>query len=156
MTLHQLKAFAMVAELGSFTEAGVILDLRQPSVTALIQGLERDLDLKLFDRFGHKIRLSGAGEKLLPYAKNILAESDQIAEEVEDIKRLKKGKLSVGTSHTAGTSFMPIAVKMFKEKFPEIQFLLRIARSNILERDLIEGVIDVAILSRPPAACCDA
>ena len=38
MTLHQLKAIAMAAELGSFTEAGVALDLRQPSVNTLIQG----------------------------------------------------------------------------------------------------------------------
>ena len=139
----------MAAELGSFTEAGVTLDLRQPSVTALIQGLERDLKIKLFDRMGNKIRLTEAGERLLPYAKNMLSTSDQILVEMDELKGLKKGKLSVGGSGYAGASFLPVALQEFKHQYPEIDVSLKIDRSLTLEKMLLEADLDLAVLGRP-------
>ncbi len=142
----------MAAELGSFTEAGVTLDLRQPSVTALIQGLERDLKIKLFDRMGHKIRLTGAGERLLQHGKEMLAKADQITEEMDEIRGLDTGKLLVGTSFTSGASFAPLAIQTFKRQFPGIDLHLKVDRSRGLEKDLLEGAIDVAILSNFPTS----
>ncbi len=138
MTIHQLKVFVMAAELGSFTEAGVTLDLRQPSVTALIQGLERDLKVKLFDRFGHKIRLTGAGERLLQHGKEMLAKADQIMDEMNEIRGLEAGKLSVGTSFSSGASFVPLAIQTFKKQFPGIDLHLKVDRSSTLEKDLLD------------------
>lgn len=150
MTLHQLKVFTMVADLGSFTEAGVTLDLRQPSVTALIQGLERDLKIKLFDRMGHKIHLTGAGERLLPYAKNMLAESDQILEEIDEIRGLNKGKLSVGGSGLASHLFLPVVIQKFKFNFSGIEIHLEIQRSKQLEKMILDGYLDLAIMASRP------
>ena len=140
----------MAAELGSFTEAGVTLDLRQPSVTALIQGLERNLKVKLFDRMGNKIRLTGAGEKLLQHGKEMLAKADQITEEMDGIRGLEIGKLSVGASFIPAASFVPLAIQVFKNQYQGINLHLKVDRSRGLEKDLLEGKIDVAILSHPP------
>ena len=150
MTLHQLKVFTLAAKLGSFTEAGVTFNLRQPSVTALVQGLERDLKVKLFDRMGNKIRLTGAGERLLHLAKEMLAKADQITEEMDEIRGLEIGKLSVGASFTPGASFVPLAIQTFKRQFPGIDLHLKVDRSRTLEKNLLEGTVDLAILSHTP------
>ena len=150
MTLHQLKVFTMAAELGNFTEAGVTLDLRQPSVTALIKGLERNLKVKLFDRFGNKVHLTGAGERLLQHAKEMLVKADEITEEMKEIRGLELGKLSVGTSFGPGSSFVPIAIQRFKGQFPGIDLHFKVDRSRALEKDLLNGTLDIAILNNAP------
>jgi len=63
---------------------------------------------------------------------------------------LEKGKLSVGTSFTAGSSFVPIAVPAFKKEFPGINLIFKIDRTESLEEKLLDGKIDVGILSRAP------
>jgi len=145
MTLHQLKAFVTVADHGSITEAAKTLELRQPSVTLLIQNLERELKVKLFERLGNKIRLTGTGEKVLQHTEEILAEVDRITEEINEIKGLGSGKIKVGGSGLAGASFLLLAVQMFKEKYPGIEVQLNIEKSAMLEKMLLEGQIDIAI-----------
>ena len=150
MTLHQLKVFAMVADLGSFTEAGVTLDLRQPSVTALIQSLERDLKIKLFDRFGNKTRITGAGERLLQHAREILVKADQITEDMDEIRGVKVGKLLVGGSAIAAASFLPVVIQAFKEKNPRVDITLRVQGSESLQKMLLNGDLELAIVARTP------
>jgi DNA-binding transcriptional LysR family regulator len=150
MTFHQLKVFSVVVKLGSITRAGEALELRQPSVTMLIQNLEREFAIKLFDRLGKKIHLTDAGKKLLQYAGEILAKAEMLKDEIDEIKGLEKGKLSVGASFIAGATFIPVAVQEFHEKCTGIEILLKIERSCVLERGLLEGAVDLAILSRAP------
>jgi len=150
MTLHQLKVFLKVVKLGSITRAGEALELRQPSVTMLIQNLEREFSIKLFDRLGKKIHLTDAGKKLLQYAGEILAKAEMLKDEIDEIKGLEKGKLSVGASFIAGATFIPVAVQEFHEKCTGIEVLLKIERSRVLESELLEGAVDLAILSRAP------
>ncbi len=149
MTLYQLKVFATVAKLGSFTQAAEGLHVRQPSVSLLIKGLERELEIKLFEKLGNKIHLTVAGEKLLQHAEEILAKAERIKEEIDEIKGLKKGKISVGGSALAAASFLPVVVQAFKKKHPGVEVILKIQRSDSLEKKLLEGELDLAILGWP-------
>src|ERR1700675_4989598 len=63
ITLHQLHVLPMVAKLGSFTDVGKTLRIGQPSVTALVNSLSRELGVKLFEKFGVKSRLTTFGEE---------------------------------------------------------------------------------------------
>jgi len=152
MTLHQLKVFATVAKLRNFTQAAENLHVSQPSVTLVIQGLGRELEIKLFERLGNKVRLTTAGERLLHHAEEILTKVDGIKEEIDEIRGLKKGKLSVGGSALAAACFLPGAVQNFKKEHPGVEVILRVDRSRNLERKLLEGELDVAILGRAPCS----
>jgi len=150
MTLYQLKVFVMVAGLKSFTESAHSLRVRQPSVSLLMQSLQRELDVRLFERLGHKVHLTRAGEELQRIAEEILAKAEGIRERMDEIKGLKKGKISIGGSGIATTLFLPVAIQSFKKECPGVEVNLTIHRSEILEKKLLEGEIDLAILSWLP------
>lgn len=72
MNIENIEAFVYVNHYGSFNKAAEVLFLSQPSVTARIQTLERELDCKLFDRLGKQIALTEKGKQFLPYAQQIM------------------------------------------------------------------------------------
>ena len=72
LNLENIEAFVYAVHLGSFVKTAEALYLTQPSVTARIQSLERDLNVKLFHRAGKQISLSEEGRIFLPYAQKIL------------------------------------------------------------------------------------
>lgn len=150
MTLHQLKVFTTVAKLGSFTEAGRTLRIGQPSVTALVGSLSRELGVKLFEKFGVRSRLTGFGEEWLRLSEEILGKVEEARQRMAEVSGLKRGKILVGGSSSAASSFLPAAVQAFKERQAGIEVLLKIERSEILERKLLEGEIDAAVMGQPP------
>ncbi|HER2177994.1 TPA: LysR family transcriptional regulator, partial [Streptococcus pyogenes] len=72
MNIENIEAFVYINHYGSFNKAAEVLFLSQPSVTARIQSLERELGCKLFDRLGKQIVLTEEGRKFLPYAQQVL------------------------------------------------------------------------------------
>jgi LysR family transcriptional regulator, low CO2-responsive transcriptional regulator len=150
MTLWQLKAFATVASEGSFTKAGKILHITQPSVSALVIDLQKELKVKLFEKLGTRPHLTEAGRRLLPIVVKALGMIDTIPEEMAAVSGLKKGRLVVGGSGFAGATLLPFVVQAFKTSFPSIEIKATIRRSGILEEGLLDGKIDVALMGNPP------
>ena len=150
MTLHQLKVFITVAKIKSFTQAAERLGVRQPSVSLVIKDLEQSLQVRLFEKLGHRIRLTAAGELLLEEAGEILARVDGMKERMDELKGLKRGKLSIGGSPSAAASFLPFAVESFKKQFAWVELSLKIDRSARLEKNLLEGNLDVAVMGLAP------
>ena len=150
MTLHQLKVFLTVAKIKSFTQAAERLGVRQPSVSLVIKDLEDDLEVRLFEKLGHKINLTAAGELLLQDAADILAKADGLKERMDELKGLKKGKIAVGAAPSAAASFFPFVADAFKKQFSWVETTLRIDVSSGLEKSLLDGELDVAILGRAP------
>lgn len=149
MTLHQLKVFATVAKLRNFTQAAETLDIRQPSVSLLVKGLERELQVKLFERLGNKVHLTTAGEALLHDVEAILSRVEGIKERMDEIRGLKKVRIRVGGSALAAASFLPVAVEKFKKEHQGIEVILKIQRTEDLEKGLLEGELDIAIAGWP-------
>ena len=150
MTLHQLRVFVKVAEMQSFTEAARSLRLSQPSASALVQGLVGELRCKLFERRGAKTFLTQEGMVLLRHAKKALATIDATRDEIEEISGQRKGKIRVGGSALAAAWFLPVAVQRFKRKHAGVDLTLTIDRSSELQKKLLQGDLDVAILGRAP------
>jgi len=146
MTLHQLQIFAAVAKIGSFTKVAEHMHVRQPSVSLLVKGLEREYGVKLFEKLGNKVRLTLAGEKLLHRSEEILARVKGIKEEIDEIKGLKKGRIRVGGSALAAASFLPVVIEKFKKEHQGIEVILKIQRTEDLEKGLLEGELDLAIV----------
>jgi len=150
MTLHQLKVFVAVAKFKSFSLAGEELRLHQPSVSIAIRGLERGLEVKLFETLGRKVRLTRAGEEMLRISEEILPKLGGIKERLAEVEGLKKGKIKVGGSALAAATFLPVAVQRFKQEHLGIEVCLKIERSYVLEKQLLEGDLDLAILGWQP------
>jgi len=149
MTLWQLKVFTTVAKTGSFTKAAKILQITQPSATTLVQSLSRELGVKLFERLGTKIRISGAGEEALRYAHQILGKEEEFRKRMEEFNGLRKGKLSVGAAAIAAASFLSAVMQKFTAKHPDIKATLQIQKSEDIEKQLLDGKLDVGFLGWP-------
>ena len=149
MTLHQLRVFVKVADVQSFTEAAKALGLTQPSVSSLIQGLVNELKYELFERRGIRISLTPEGSVFLRRARDALAIIDGAGAEIDEIHGLKKGRIIVGGSPIPATSFLPKVVQRFKEEHPGIDVVLKIQSNSSLEKQLLDGDIDLALLSWP-------
>src|SRR5437870_9748489 len=96
MTLYQLQVFALVTKLESFTKAGKELHIGQPSISALMIQLQKELGVKLFEKLGIKSHLTEPGKRFLQTAQTILALVQQAKDEMDELKGLKKGKISIG------------------------------------------------------------
>jgi DNA-binding transcriptional LysR family regulator len=124
MNLLQLKALMTVAEEKSFSRAAGKLFLTQPAISMQIKGLEEELDTRLFDRVGKRVVLTQAGKILRQRAKNIFKEITASTEEIDDLKGLKTGSLTIGCSDTLSRYYLAEKIGQFLSEFPAVEINL--------------------------------
>jgi DNA-binding transcriptional LysR family regulator len=114
-----MRAFAAVAPAGSFTAAARQTHLTQSAVSMLVQQLEDTLGLKLFDR-GAVVILTAAGQQLLPFARRILDDLQQIAEGASDLRALRTGLLRVVAPQMLACTWVAAVLGEFERDHPDI------------------------------------
>ena len=130
MDLGQLEAFVEVAQHQSFSKAAGALFLTQPSVTARIQTLERELGESLFERNGRGVRLTDVGSSFLPYAQRVLKDLQEGRDALEGLRSLQIGALCLGSAFTVGTYVLPKILKIYHERFPAVEISVKTGRSE--------------------------
>jgi DNA-binding transcriptional LysR family regulator len=146
MELRQLAYFVAVAEERNFTRAAEKVHVAQPGVSAQIRRLERELGQELLDRSGRTVRLTEAGEAVLPYARAALAAVDGARLAVEELTGLLRGHVAVGmvTSHNVD---LPGVLAAFHDAHPAVEITLTEGNSDDLLDGLRAGTLDAAIAS---------
>src|SRR2546423_12670120 len=99
MDLHKLRIFATIARVGNFTRAAEMLYMTQPTASQQLAQLEKEIGAKLFERQTRRIRLTPAGEALLPYAEQMLALEETAAESARAAAGLADRTLKLGVGH---------------------------------------------------------
>ena len=120
MEIRNLITFLRIAEGKSFSKAAGQLGYSQSAVTMQIKQLEEELGARLFERIGKQVKLTQAGERLLPYALEILesvGNARSIAREPEEIS----GRLRIGTCESYLTSVLPPVVMEFAKICPHVE-----------------------------------
>ncbi len=97
MELYQLRAFAAVAEEGHLTRAAERLHVSQPALSGQIKALERDFEVRLFERTSAGMVLTAAGRELLPLARRVLAAADELKRASRQLQGEVAGTLRLGT-----------------------------------------------------------
>ncbi|TGD89230.1 LysR family transcriptional regulator [Mycolicibacterium sp. CH28] len=152
MELRSLEYFLAVAEELSFTRAAAKCRISQPTISASIQALERELGEPLFDRLPRGISLSPGGEVLVPHARQCLAAAAVITSEFSARAGLVSGELRLGTVSGIERTFVPDLLGTFHQKFPGVDVMLTEATSAPLLDRVIRGGLDAAIIARPLSA----
>jgi len=147
--LHQLYYFVAVAETGGFSRAAERCSVAQPSLSQQIMKLERELGQQLFDRLGRTVVLTEAGQVLLPRARSILAEVEQIERRLSREIDEGYGQLAVGFIPTIAPFLLPNVIKRFAENYPHAELLVHEDLTEALVNSLIEGRLDLGIMSLP-------
>ncbi|WP_051014022.1 MULTISPECIES: LysR family transcriptional regulator [unclassified Dehalobacter] len=143
MEIKQLKTFSAVAKTGSFSNASELLGYAQPTVTTHIKLLEDELKLKLFERLGHKIKLTEEGKQLLYYAENIIKFSSEALSSFSE-KNTKIGKITIGANESFSVVRLPIILKNFIQKYPNAEVNLKFGSVKEIYEALHNNEADIA------------
>jgi LysR family hydrogen peroxide-inducible transcriptional activator len=149
MELHQLRYFCAAAETSSFTRAAQREHVSQPSLSQQIIKLEDELNTRLFERLGRKVRLTAAGERFLPHARSILREVTAARSDVQDPAGMTSGKLTIGAIPTIGPYFLPRHLSAFAARWPQVQVAVVEDTTPVLLQKLRSAEIDLALLALP-------
>jgi LysR family nitrogen assimilation transcriptional regulator len=149
MELRQLKYFAKIAELGSFTQAAAVLGVAQPALSRQIRDLEVELSVSLLLRNGRGVALTDAGVKFLARAKAILDDTERACQEARASKGRPMGLVSVGMPPSIGSFLAVPLVTRMRATYPEIQLQITEAYSGHLHEWLLSGRLDIGVLYAP-------
>ena len=152
--LKQLRAFCYTAQLKSMSKAAAQMFLSQPSISLLIQSLEKDMDNRLFTRHGPKIQLTHEGETLFDLALPLVEGLETLGETFEEkCKHLVTGKLNIAAVEAIILYTLPDIITRYTESFPDIQIKLDNCSAALGVEKVRNGEVDFAIgstLSVPP------
>ncbi|TYK46914.1 LysR family transcriptional regulator [Actinomadura decatromicini] len=147
MELRQLEYFVAVTEEAGFTRAAARLHVAQPGVSAQIRQLERELGQPLFDRSGRTVRLTEAGEAVLPYARAALAAVAGARLAVDELTGLLRGHVTIGTIDWIRSLDLPGLLAGFHRDHPDVEITVVQEQAAALTAGLRDGRIDLAFLS---------
>lgn len=146
MELRELRTFCAVVETGSFSKAGKIVHITQPTVSLQIQALENSLGACLFNRSKRDRVLTEEGKAFYEYAKKIIALCDEAVQAISDVDSLTKGTLRVGASTIVGEYILPSQLASFKGIYPCVEISLKIGDSLEIIDDVIKGILEIGIV----------
>jgi LysR family nitrogen assimilation transcriptional regulator len=147
MELRSLAYFVRVAELGSITRAAAHLHLAQPALTRHVQRLEEELGVALFMRANRGVRLTEAGQKLLEAASRILRDVERTGDEIRAQDAHPSGRIILGMTPTLCPVLVPDLFAAMRSEYARIELKVVHAGMIRLEEFLIDGRVDIALLS---------
>ncbi|CAH1203639.1 HTH-type transcriptional regulator GltR [Paenibacillus plantiphilus] len=145
MNLENIEAFVYINHYGSFNKAAEVLYLSQPSVTARIQSLERELNCKLFDRLGKGIQITEEGKRFLPYAQQILMTYQKGKLHITQNKSLPE-ELRIGCTASVSNYTIPELIPRLKQKFPNIHYKLLTGTTDDIIGKVVNKEVDIGFV----------
>ncbi|MEI5908425.1 LysR family transcriptional regulator [Bacillus spongiae] len=145
MDLDYYRTFIEVVKWKNYTKAAEQLGYAQSSVTTQMKKIETSFGVKIFERVGRGMNLTHAGEQLYQYALKIIYLEDEARERLTSTKELK-GTLSIGTVESLATFELVHYFQTFREKHPQIKFLIQSHLCSELYQGVLNGTYDLAIV----------
>lgn len=145
MDAPRLEAFVTVVEIQSFTRAAVRLNVSQPTITSRVRSLESELGTKLLDRRPKSLRLTAAGAKLLPLARDIIRLTRKAENVVQGDAVVPRGRISIGTPDCLTNSRLLPLIEYVYQRYPSLELLLHHQDTDDALDSIREGNSDCAL-----------
>lgn len=140
--LDTMKAFAAVADLGSFTKAAEKLETSNQLVSKYVSQLEEQLGVRLFNRTTRRVHLTQEGEQCLQHAMQILESVHDMESHFGELQSTAKGLLQISAPVSFSTLHLAPLIRDFKQEYPEVGVNLELSDRKV---DVIEDGFDVAL-----------
>ena len=150
LKLKQLRLLVAVGDFGSIQHAARELEISQPAATKLIQDLEVDFEVQLFERTNRGVVPTDFGEALIRHGKLILAQVSNAAQELDDLAEGSSGRVVIGTLLAATPILLPAAIETVIAERPNVAIKVVEGTNDALTPALYSGEIDM-IVGRLPA-----
>ncbi|MCU0570614.1 MAG: LysR family transcriptional regulator [Oculatellaceae cyanobacterium Prado106] len=149
MEFRQLKYFVTVAEELHFGRAAALLHLSQPALSKQIQSLEESLEVQLFERTKHWVRLTIAGQQLFESAQRILQDVEVGIQTTKQVAEGRIGQVRVGFTEATLFSLAPQVTKQYRDHYPQVQLILVSGGTEAHVEALRTHRIDVGLVYLP-------
>ncbi|MFF5030243.1 LysR family transcriptional regulator [Streptomyces collinus] len=146
MELHQLRYFAAIVDEGTFTAAAHRLHVSQSGISTQVAKLELELGQQLLDRSGRQIRLTPAGEAVLPLAKNALAACEAIKHTAAEFADAVRGRVRLGMIMGCSIPAFLDVIADLGRAHPGIEVSLHEGYSDDLQAQVLTGSLDLALI----------
>ena len=141
MDLRHARTFVTVAEFGTVSKAAVVLRIAQPALSRQLIDLERELGLRLFDRIGRRLHLTGEGEQLLTSCRALLNFASAVTEQAQMLRHGDTGVLKVAGSPQHIESVLSRFLLQYAERYPHVQVQISEGTGSDILRLLERGEI---------------
>lgn len=149
MNIQQLEYIVALDKHRHFQRAAEACGVSQPTLSALIQKLEEELDLTLFDRKSHPISATESGRAVVDQARVVLYHIAQLKEMTRSEKELDRGTIRIGVIPTVAPYILPRLFKQMQQMFPQIELRAFELRTAVIIEQLRKAELDMAILATP-------
>lgn len=146
MELRQMRYFLAVAEELHFRRAAEVLHLSQPSLSLQIHQMEDELGAKLFERTNRRVKMTPAGEALVPRIQAILRSMDEAGHEARRVDQGFAGQLTISFVSTALVGVLPAAMRKLQEQAPGIDLHLQECDPKEQIASLIRATSDIGFM----------
>ncbi|MFF4583641.1 LysR family transcriptional regulator [Streptomyces sp. NPDC001373] len=146
MEIHQLRYFAAITDEGTFTAAAQRLHVSQSGISTQVAKLESELGQQLLDRSGRRIRLTPAGEAVLPLAKSALATLEAIQHTAAEFSTAVRGRVRLGMITGCSIPSFLDTVADLGRTHPGIELSLHEGHSDGLQAQVLSGSLDLALI----------
>jgi len=148
MDSRYLECFVQVVERGSIAEAARYLDMPPASLAQRLKALEASLGGPLVMRAGRTVRPTVAGDRILPYARRILAETRDMRSAASSTD-LPQGPLRLGATPSSLAGILPRVLQDWAARHPQIEIYIEPGATATLYEHLMDGELDAAVLVHP-------
>ena len=147
MTLQQLEYIMAVYRHKHFAKAAEACNVTQPTLSSMIQKLEEELGVKIFDRKRQPILPTPIGQHIIDQGWEILQHAKQLKSSVDEEKHSLSGTFRVGILPTIAPYLIPRFFPQLMQRYPELDIRIREMQTHEIKKALEQGDIDVGILA---------
>ena len=151
MNLRRLKYFVKIVDIGSLTQAAEVLHIAQPALSQQVATLEGEMDQQLLIRTKRGVTPTEAGKILYTHARTILRQCEQAQLAVHSVGQTLSGNVSIGLAPgTAASSVTMPLLQAVRAELPEVLVYLHENSGSVLNDKLLNGQLDMAVLTIAP------
>lgn len=147
--LLKYMAFVKTVDTGSFTKAAESLNYAQSSISKMIADLEKEWGISLLERNKRGVSLTSAGKQIMPYARKILSDFEEMQQKVNAINGIQTGIVRIGTFSSVAINWLPDVFAKFQEDYPGIDYEMLLGDYDEVERWIDKGRVDCGFLRLP-------
>jgi DNA-binding transcriptional LysR family regulator len=148
--IRQLEYVVAVAEEGNFTKAAAASHIAQSALSHQVARLEAELGVRIFDRTSRSVRLSDAGQVMLPFVRQILQDVVNARAALDELAGVMRGSLRIGMTQTAGQTLDLVAfIGKFHRRHPDIELTAMTGPGSELVENVHSGTLDIALAALP-------
>lgn len=149
MNIQQLEYLIAVDKYKHFGKAAQACFITQPTLSAMIQKLEEELDVKIFDRTTHPIRTTDIGLEIISQAKEVIQSVNELRNKASLLNNILAGNLNLGIIPTVSSFLIPDEIFQFLNQHEKITFSIKEMTTENIVKSLKSGELDAGIISTP-------